>query len=135
MRRPSRRGASFSGGCVGSVPGRRPAANPGTGGCQAGDALIAASFGLGSVAGGIAEITIRVARILLVAGAAVLALVVPMILLAARAGTAAVAAAGFVAGFRLSVAGVLYETAAQQHVPTEAPARVSALEPSIGPGD
>ena len=91
-------------------------------------ALIAAAFGLGSVAGGIAAITIRVARILLVAEAAVLTLVVPMVLLAAGVGTAAVAAGGFVAGFGLSVAGVLYETAARQHVPTEALARVSAYD-------
>lgn len=91
-------------------------------------ALIAAAFGLGSVAGGAAAIAIRISRILLVGEAAVLALVVPMILLAAEAGTVAVAAGGFVAGFGLSVAGVLYETTAQQHVPTEAMARVSAYD-------
>ncbi|MBS1894750.1 MAG: MFS transporter [Actinobacteria bacterium] len=91
-------------------------------------ALIAAAFGLGSVAGGIAAITIRVARILLFAEAAVLALIVPMLLLASGAGTAAVAPGAFVAGFGLSVAGVLYETAIQQHVPTGALARVSAYD-------
>jgi MFS family permease len=91
-------------------------------------ALIAAAFGLGSVVGGAAAIAIRVGRILLVAEAAVLALVVPLALLASGVGTVAVAAGAFVAGFGLSVAGVLYETAIQQHVPTEALARVSAYD-------
>jgi MFS family permease len=91
-------------------------------------ALIAAAFGLGSVVGGAAAITIRVSRILLASEAAVLLLVVPLILLAAEAGTLAIAAGALVTGFGLSVASVLYETAAQQYVPVEAMARVSAYD-------
>jgi hypothetical protein len=91
-------------------------------------ALIAAAFGLGSVAGGAAAIAIRVGRTLLVAEAAVLALVVPIILLGAGAGTVIVAAGAVVAGFGLALGAILYETAIQQHVPPEAMARVSAYD-------
>jgi MFS family permease len=91
-------------------------------------ALIATAFGLGATAGGAAAISIRVRRMLLVAQTAVLTLVVPMVLLAAGVAAVAVAAGAFAAGFGLSLAVVLYETAIQQHVPTEALARVSAYD-------
>lgn len=91
-------------------------------------ALIAAAYGLGSMVGGAAAIAIRFARILLAAEAAVITVVVPMILLAAGAGTAAVAAGSLFAGFGLTLAAVLYETAAQQHIPTGSMARVSAYD-------
>jgi MFS family permease len=91
-------------------------------------AAIAAAFGVGAVVGGIVAIGIRVRRILFLAEAAVLALVAPLALLAVPAGTVPIAIGAFVAGAGLSVAGVLYETAIQQHVPTESMARVAAYD-------
>ncbi len=91
-------------------------------------ALIAAAFGAGAVVGGAVAISARVHRILLVAEAAVLTLIVPLVLLAAGVTAFAVAAGAFAAGLGLSVAGVLYETATQQHIPTAALARVSAYD-------
>ncbi len=91
-------------------------------------ALIAAAFGVGAVAGGAVAITARVNRILLAAEAAVLGLIVPLVLLAAGVAAVVVAAGAFVAGLGLSVAGILYETATQRHIPTAALARVGAYD-------
>ncbi|MDX6625974.1 MAG: hypothetical protein QOE56_963 [Solirubrobacterales bacterium] len=91
-------------------------------------ALIAASLGLGSLIGGGLALTIRPRRPLLIGEGLLICIGLPIALLALPAAPAAIAFGALVTGVALSLAEILYETAAAQQIPQEALSRVSAYD-------
>ncbi|HEV7563816.1 MAG TPA: MFS transporter [Solirubrobacterales bacterium] len=91
-------------------------------------ALIAASLGLGSLIGGGLALTIRPRRPLLLGEGLLICIGVPIALLALPAVPVAIAFGALVTGLALSLAEVLYETAAAQQIPREALSRVTAYD-------
>jgi MFS family permease len=85
-------------------------------------------FGAGSILGGLTATRINPQRPLVVAtlGAAVFA--VPVALIAIPASTPLIAIGAGVAGIGLSIFAALWETALQQHVPSDVLSRVSAYD-------
>jgi hypothetical protein len=90
--------------------------------------LIVASFGAGAVIGGLVALRIHPRRPLLVANIGITFLAIPPALLALRAPAVFVAVGGLVAGFGVSAANPLWETALQRHIPSRALSRVSAYD-------
>ena len=91
-------------------------------------ALIAASFGVGSIAGNFAAIHVHPRRPLLVAYLLCIASTPSLVLLGLAAPAPAVAATELVAGLCIGVSGVLYETTLQQQIPREAYGRVASWD-------
>jgi predicted MFS family arabinose efflux permease len=89
---------------------------------------IAAAFGLGMVAGGIAALRLRPSRPMLACSLAFFLAVPGPALLAMRAPVFAIAAAQAVAGVAIGFFVALWQTTLQQHVPEEALSRVSAWD-------
>ena len=89
---------------------------------------ILAAFGLGSVAGGLLSVRLRVRRPLVTATAGAALVAVPLALIALPAATVLVAAAAAVSGVGFSVFGTLWETTLQREVPLQALSRVSAYD-------
>jgi MFS family permease len=97
------------------------------GGAAAWGAILT-STSVGMVAGGIASLRFRPARLLLVASAAMLLVVPQYFLLAEAAPLAVVAAAAFLAGVGIETFSVFWDTALQQHIPGDRLSRVSAWD-------
>ena len=97
-------------------------------GGAAGWGLILAAFAAGFVAGGVAMLRFRPQRPLYAACAALFLWVPVFPLLALEAPVYAIATAAFVAGFGLEIFGVLWDTALQQHIPSDRLSRVSAYD-------
>ena len=91
-------------------------------------ALIAASFGVGSLIGGAVMLRLDPARPMLVATLAVAFFTFPLALLAIPAPAGLTAVAGLFAGIGLMVANNLWETTTQRHVPPERLSRVSSYD-------
>lgn len=91
-------------------------------------AVIAASFGLGMLAGGALALSIRPRRPLLVGEGALVVFGVPALLLALPAPTAVIAAGMLVVGVALSLAEIFYETATGQEVAPRSFSRVMAYD-------
>ena len=91
-------------------------------------AVIAAMWGLGGLAGGVAALSVRPRYPLLLGEAFIVLLGVPMLLLAVPAQTAVIAAGALVAGTAVGLGEVLYDTVAAQHVPAESLSRVLAYD-------
>jgi MFS family permease len=91
-------------------------------------ALIAACWGVGGVLGGIVAISIRPRRPLLVGESFIVFIALPVLLLAIPASTATIAAGALLAGSTVSLAEILYETIAAQHIPPAAMSRVMAYD-------
>jgi predicted MFS family arabinose efflux permease len=91
-------------------------------------ALIAASFGVGSLIGGAVMLRLDPARPMLVATFAVAFFTFPVALLAIPAPAGVTAIAGLFAGIGLMVANNLWETTTQRHVPPERLSRVSSYD-------
>jgi MFS family permease len=88
--------------------------------------VIVASGALGTVLGVLVAIRIRPSRPMLVAALSMFMAAPPFLLLGLGAPVSVVAAAAFVSGVCLDIAGVLWCTALQRHVPTEVLSRVSS---------
>jgi predicted MFS family arabinose efflux permease len=97
------------------------------GGAAAWGAILA-SFGAGSIVGGVIALRLRAHRPLVVAtfGAAVFA--IPVALIALSAPTALIAAAAGLAGIGLSIFGTLWETTLQREIPGDVLSRVSSYD-------
>lgn len=97
------------------------------GGASAWGAILA-SFGAGSITGGVIATRLHPRRplVLAVLGAAVLA--APLALIAAPASVGLIAAGAALAGVGLALFGAIWETARQQNIPTEVLSRVSAYD-------
>jgi MFS family permease len=91
-------------------------------------ALIAALWGVGGLLGGLVAISIRPRRPLLVSEGFILLFPLPIALLAVPSPTAVIAAGALLAGSTVSLAEILYETTAAQHVPPQALSRVIAYD-------
>lgn len=91
-------------------------------------ALIAALWGVGGLLGGIVAIGVRPRRPLLVSEGFVALIALPVFALAVPASTAVIAAAALLAGGTVSLAEILYETTAAQHIPPQALSRVIAYD-------
>jgi predicted MFS family arabinose efflux permease len=91
-------------------------------------AVIAAALGAGSLIGGALALTLRPRRLLLVGESGLVLFGLPVVFLAMTAPVALIAFGAFVAGATVSLAIILYETAAAQHVPQAALSRVMAYD-------
>jgi predicted MFS family arabinose efflux permease len=91
-------------------------------------ALIATAFALGTAAGNVVALRVRVRRPLFVAFLLVLPTAPSLVLLAFEAPVAAIAATEVVGGLAIGYAGALWETTLQQQVPRQALSRVSAYD-------
>jgi MFS family permease len=91
-------------------------------------ALIATAFALGTAAGNVVALRVRVRRPLFVAFLLVLPTAPSLVLLALGAPAAAIAATEVVGGLAIGYAGTLWETTLQEHVPEQALSRVSAYD-------
>jgi len=91
-------------------------------------ALIAALWGVGGLLGGIVAISVRPRRPLLVSEGFVALIALPVFALAIPASTAIIAAAALLAGGTVSLAEILYETTAAQHIPPQSLSRVIAYD-------
>ena len=90
--------------------------------------IIMAAYGAGGVAGGIALIRYRPARMLLAASVGMLVFTVLLFALAVPLAVPLTAAAAFVAGVSGGVFGVNWATAMQQEIPPAALSRVSSYD-------
>jgi len=91
-------------------------------------ALIAALWGVGGLLGGIVAIGVRPRRPLLVSEGFVALIALPVFALAVPTSTAIIAAAALLAGGTVSLAEILYETTAAQHIPPQSLSRVIAYD-------
>lgn len=91
-------------------------------------AVIAAALGAGSLVGGALALTLRPRRLLLVGESGLVLFGLPVVFLAITAPVALIAFGAFVAGATVSLAIILYETAAAQHIPQAAFSRVMAYD-------
>jgi MFS family permease len=91
-------------------------------------AAIVAAMGVGSLLGGVAALRVRVRRPLFAGSLLLWLWAPPLLLLGLGAPTAPIAAAALVAGLGNILFNALWETALQQHVPSEALSRVSAYD-------
>jgi MFS family permease len=91
-------------------------------------ALIAAAFGAGALIGGVLALSFRPRRPLLFGEAILMCFALPVALLAIPAGAGLIAVAALAGGTSVSLAEILYETTAAQHIPQEALSRVSAYD-------
>lgn len=91
-------------------------------------ALIAALWGVGGLVGGFIALSIRPRRPLLVSEGFIVIFALPVVLLAIPAQTAVIAAGALVGGSTVSLAEILYDTTAAQHVPPESLGRVIAYD-------
>jgi hypothetical protein len=91
-------------------------------------AAIEASFGGGSIVGGVVALHLRPARPLVVAMAAIAMFGLPSALLAAPAPTVAICVAASLAGAALTVLNALWATTMQEQIPARVLSRVSAFD-------
>jgi MFS family permease len=91
-------------------------------------ALIAAAFGVGALAGGILGLRARPRRPLFLGEGVVALFALPIALLAIPSTTAVLALGALVAGVGVSLAEILYDTVAGQHIPQAAMSRVYAYD-------
>jgi hypothetical protein len=91
-------------------------------------ALIAATWGVGGLLGGLVALNIRPRRPLLVSESAVLLFALPIFFLAIPTATVVITLGALVAGATVSLAEILYETTQAQQIPPEALARVTAYD-------
>jgi MFS family permease len=91
-------------------------------------ALIAAAFGTGALLGAVASLYVRPRRPLLVGEAGLMLFAAPVALLAIPSPAALIALSALAGGIVISIAEVLYETTAAQHIPTASLSRVSAYD-------
>jgi MFS family permease len=91
-------------------------------------ALIAASWGVGGVAGGALALAVHPRRPLLLSESVIVLLGTPIVLLAIPATTAVIAAGALVAGLAAGLCTVLYETAQVENIPQEILSRVAAYD-------
>jgi hypothetical protein len=91
-------------------------------------ALIAAMWGVGGLLGGVIALSIEPRRPLLFSEALILFFSVPVVLLAIPTSTALIALGALFASATVSLAEILYETAAAQHIPPAALGRVIAYD-------
>ena len=91
-------------------------------------ALIAAAWGVGGVLCGLVALSIRPRRPLLVSEGFILFISLPVALLAIPSPALVIAVGALIAGSTVSLAEILYETAAAQHIPPEALGRVIAYD-------
>jgi Transmembrane secretion effector len=89
---------------------------------------ILASWGAGSVVGGIVMLRVHPRRPLLVANVAAIAFPLPLFFLASRSSTVIIALASFVAGISLAVFSVQWTTTLQREIPARVLSRVSAYD-------
>lgn len=97
------------------------------GGASAWGAILAME-GVGAILGGIVAVRMRARRPLITATVGAMLFSLPTALIAIPAPTAMIAAGAGIAGIGLSIFGVLWDTALQQHVPDEVLSRVSAYD-------
>jgi MFS family permease len=90
--------------------------------------MIAAGWGVGTVAGGLLALRWKPLRPMLVCCAAVLLITPAMILLALRAPAPLIAVLNALGGSGMGLFGALWQTTLQQHVPEESLSRVSAWD-------
>jgi MFS family permease len=91
-------------------------------------AVILTSGSIGSVAGGLVALRVRVERPLLVSSLVCLPSALPIALIALHAPVAVIAAAMFLMSVGLTFGDALWHTTMQQHVPEGAISRVSAID-------
>lgn len=91
-------------------------------------ALIASSFGIGSLAGGALLLRFQPHRPILIATVSVSLFTLPLAFLAIPAPAPVTAVAGLLAGAGLMVANNLWETTTQRHVPPEKLSRVTSYD-------
>jgi hypothetical protein len=91
-------------------------------------ALIVASFGVGSIIGGVVALHLNPRRPLFVSCLGFAFLAIPPALMALRVPAWGVAVGGLLSGGAVSVASPLWETTLQRHIPAGALSRVSAYD-------
>jgi MFS family permease len=91
-------------------------------------AAIMTAWGIGAVIGAVVGMRVDPARPLVACNLIVLLVVAPMFLLGFAGPVWAITLAGAAGGFGMSLAGVIYETAFQRHVPDEVLSRVAAYD-------
>jgi MFS family permease len=97
-------------------------------------AAIVACFGLGTVAGNLVALRVRIARPVFVAALALVGATTQTFILASGLGTAGIAALELVAGVAVSLFFTLWDTSIQEQVPPHAVSRVSSYDFSVSLG-
>jgi MFS family permease len=97
-------------------------------------AVIVACFGVGTVAGNLVALRVRLARPVLVAALALVGAATQAVILATGLGTAGIAALELLAGVAVSLFFTLWDTSIQEQVPAHAVSRVSSYDFSVSLG-
>jgi MFS family permease len=97
-------------------------------------AVIVACFGVGTVAGNLIALRVRIGRTVLVAALALLGAGTQAVIIGSGLGTAGIAALELLAGVAVSLFFTLWDTSIQEQVPAHAASRVSSYDFAVSLG-